>query len=640
MEENKVASLVRPLEEFAETNPGPYRLRVALLAALGYVYLFGIVLILLGIVAVTLFYVRVNWIMVKVLWIPLALVGLVLRSLWITIPEPEGLKLQREQAPALLDLIDEVSTKLSGPTIHHVIVSDEFNASIVQIPQFGMFGWLRNYLNVGLPLLRALTPAEFRAVLAHEVGHLSGKHGRFSGWIYRLRQSWVEILTRVHQERHYATFLFAPFINWYAPYLNAYSFVLARAQERQADQYAVELAGREVAAVMLVRLMAKERGLNESFWPNFFRKSKDDPKTPVDPFVQMLDGLDQPIGPLNTQKWFFESLREPTGYEDTHPALVDRLAAIGFDKDGKEVATLIEALLEADDRTQTAESHYIKNLPGDFVRSLNRLWRERIAHAWSENHQQIQTAQKRINELDQQANKRDLTLDEHWERVALLGQIKEPPDILPSIDVILRDHPDHAGAHYAKGSILLEQKNPEGVAHLEKAMELLPATTGDASTLLSGFYFDQGNKELAEEFRKRAGEFIEKQQKQQEQALKFSATDRFVSHGLDEETVKQIQGKLRNVHGLRGAFLVRKLVDDSDFSIYVLGVLAGFTWRDGRNDKHVDALFEELVNISDLPSPMVFLSLDGQHGYLLQKLALIEGAQLFATEDVGVTYRR
>ena len=102
MEENKVASLVRPLEHFAETNPGLYRLRVGLLAALGYVYLFVIVFILLAIVAVTLFYVRVNWLALKVLWIPLALVGLVLRSLWITLPEPDGIKLEREQAPGAI----------------------------------------------------------------------------------------------------------------------------------------------------------------------------------------------------------------------------------------------------------------------------------------------------------------------------------------------------------------------------------------------------------------------------------------------------------------------------------------------------------------------------------------------------------
>jgi len=637
--EDKVASLVRPLEILAAEKPGLYRLRVGLLAALGYVYLLVIVLALLGIIAVTLFYVRVNWIMLKVLWIPLALVGLVLRSLWITIPEPDGMKLEREQAPALFDLIDEVTTALSGPKIHHVMVSDDFNAGIVQIPQFGMFGWLRNYLVVGLPLLRALTPAEFRAVLAHEVGHLSGKHGRFSGWIYRLRQSWIEVLTRVHQERHYASFLFEPFINWYAPYLNAYSFVLARAQERQADQYSVELAGKDVAAVTLVRVMAKDRGLSENFWPNFFRQSKDQAKTPADPFVQMLSGLDQPIGPLNTQKWFFEALRVPTAYEDTHPALVDRLAAIGFDKEGKEVATLIEALLEADDRTQTAEAHYIKELPHDFIPRFNRLWRERIAHAWSENHEQIKQAQKRFDELTEQAATRALTLDEQLERVSILARIKEPVDTLPWLELILNEYPDHADAHFAKGAILLEQKNPEGVAHLEKAIQLNPAATGEVSSLLSGFYFDQGNKELAEEFRKRAADYAEKQQKQQEKALNFSDKDCFVPHELDEAAVTELKSKLPKVHGLSAAFLVRKVIDDPEFSIYVLGVLASFTWRDGRSDKHIEPLFEELMNVPGLPSPIVLLSLDGEHSFLLQKLSRIEGAQLFATEDAGVTYR-
>ena len=36
-----------------------------------------------------------------------------------------------------------------------------------------MFGWLNNYVGVGLPLMRAFSPEEFRAVVAHEFGHLS-----------------------------------------------------------------------------------------------------------------------------------------------------------------------------------------------------------------------------------------------------------------------------------------------------------------------------------------------------------------------------------------------------------------------------------------------------------------------------------
>ena len=36
MEENKLAALIRPLEDFAAKHPGAYKMRVALLAAVGY----------------------------------------------------------------------------------------------------------------------------------------------------------------------------------------------------------------------------------------------------------------------------------------------------------------------------------------------------------------------------------------------------------------------------------------------------------------------------------------------------------------------------------------------------------------------------------------------------------------------------
>ena len=224
-------ALISRLEDFSKTRLGAYRFRVALVAALGYAYLFGVVIGLLVFVYVAIWAMilvhQLNFFFLKVLWIPLVLAWLVLKSMWVSVQPPEGAYLSPDNAPELFVFIDELKSSLNGPAIHRVMVSDEFNAGIVQIPRFGMFGWPTNYLVLGLPLMRALNPAEFRAVLAHEFGHLSGKHGKFSGWIYRLRQSWIQILTRVHQERHYASFVFEWFLDWYAPYFNAYSFVLA-----------------------------------------------------------------------------------------------------------------------------------------------------------------------------------------------------------------------------------------------------------------------------------------------------------------------------------------------------------------------------------------------------------------------------
>src|SRR5215470_19502749 len=115
MEQSKYESLIRPLEARAAQNPGQYRLRVALLATLGYLYLLVVVTVLLGIVVLVLFYASFNWLVIKILWIPLVLVGIVLRSLWITLPVPDGVELRREQAPVLFDLVHEVITTLNGP---------------------------------------------------------------------------------------------------------------------------------------------------------------------------------------------------------------------------------------------------------------------------------------------------------------------------------------------------------------------------------------------------------------------------------------------------------------------------------------------------------------------------------------------
>ena len=54
MENDKLAALIPSLETFAAEKPESYKMRVALLAALGYAYLLFVVLILLAIVAAVL----------------------------------------------------------------------------------------------------------------------------------------------------------------------------------------------------------------------------------------------------------------------------------------------------------------------------------------------------------------------------------------------------------------------------------------------------------------------------------------------------------------------------------------------------------------------------------------------------------
>jgi hypothetical protein len=90
MEEKEFVALVDELEGYARQNPGAYKLRVALLAALGYVFLLGIVLIVLFLVLAVIYFGRINFLVIKILLIPLGLAAIVLRSLWVEFPVPEG----------------------------------------------------------------------------------------------------------------------------------------------------------------------------------------------------------------------------------------------------------------------------------------------------------------------------------------------------------------------------------------------------------------------------------------------------------------------------------------------------------------------------------------------------------------------
>src|SRR5688572_85839 len=138
MDQEELTNRINELADYARQQPATYRMRVALLAGLGYAYLLAVVFLLLLVVYLTLSYVAFNFVTIKLAWIPLVLVWLVLRSLWITIPVPSGIELRTQDAPKLFAVVQDVQRTLNGPRAHHLLLSDEFNAGIVQRPRFGM----------------------------------------------------------------------------------------------------------------------------------------------------------------------------------------------------------------------------------------------------------------------------------------------------------------------------------------------------------------------------------------------------------------------------------------------------------------------------------------------------------------------
>src|SRR3954453_1077430 len=190
MDEEGWGQLVERLESRAQADPKGYRRKVVRFAALGYAYIATALSVLLVLAAAVIYLGIHHPAPLLKLLLPIgALAVVILRSLAVRIDLPEGIPLSRAEAPALFNAIDAATHSVRGPSLHALLVDSDMNAGVVQVPRLGIFG-SRNYLVTGLPLLQALTPTEFRAVLAHELAHLSRRHGRLGVWIYRVRATW------------------------------------------------------------------------------------------------------------------------------------------------------------------------------------------------------------------------------------------------------------------------------------------------------------------------------------------------------------------------------------------------------------------------------------------------------------------
>ncbi len=129
-----------------------------------------------------------------------------------------------------------------------------------------LFRVYRSYLLLGLVEMQALSPEEFQAVLAHELGHLSRQHGRLTAWIYRIRGTWRRLTMLIEVRGRWGRRLFDWFLQRWGPYFNAYSFVLVREHEYEADRFAAGVAGKDAFARALETSSVTGEFLSRRFW--------------------------------------------------------------------------------------------------------------------------------------------------------------------------------------------------------------------------------------------------------------------------------------------------------------------------------------------------------------------------------------
>ncbi len=616
-------ALVRKLEPLARENPRRYSTRLALLAGVGYAY---IAIALLGLIALGALVVYVALssagILLKFL-IPIGAVMLViLRSLWVKIEPPEGVPVTRRDAPDLFQMLAEVRAAVNGPKVHRVLVDGQLNAGIVQIPRLGPIGWQKNYLLIGLPLLEALSPDELRAVIAHEFGHLSKRHGRFSAWIYRIRLTWFQLLAGLEQRRSMASGLFRRFFEWYVPYFDAHSFVLMRAHELEADRAAAEVAGARNAAAALAHIRFADRALATEYWPNLFKRARTEQEPPEAAFAPMTQFLPTVRSRTEREQWLRNDLALPADTTDTHPSLADRMAALGVDPD--------ELLGSGDGAVGTAGDRFLGEARPALLEQVARQWREAVRSTWQEEWEEAEKGRLRLGDLREQG---DLSPDDLREQAILTEQLEDAEQALPIYEAVLSRAPDDTQSHFAIGRILLERSDEHGLEHLERAMEADPEAVLPACQIAFGYLSDHDRTEEADRYRARAEQHMQLLEQATEERRDVVADDEFEPHDLSEDLVRQIRRTLSTFSEVADAYLVQKRVEHlrNEYPLYVIGVVPKHRWRQAWKDKDDDkpTLAQEVAGSLELPVDFHVL-VPGPRSDVEERLERVEGAKIYS----------
>lgn len=630
MDAERFSAMVRRLEQESAASPRTYQVKVALLALLGFLILalvlgvagFGLVL-LAAIGLLIAFQGGAAWLLLLkfgkllvLMAIPLwFLVKSATRALFVRLPAPQGVEIQRAEAPALFAAIDSMRQRLRGPRVHHVLIVDEVNAAIVQRPLFGLIGWPRNYLLLGLPLLDSMAPDEALAVVAHEYGHLAGSHGRFGAFIYRLRLSWAMIGALADHWQGRIGRLLQRLVGWYAPYFNAYTFVLARANEYQADEASVDLVGAPAAAHALKRVNLAAPHYRR-FLDTTFQRIGDQAAPPQDLLLRWADVSSQTSTVGEADRWLAEALDREHQLLDTHPTLRARLSAMPGQ------AGQLEALPPPRSAASAADTWLapvLRRLRDQFQAD----WTQRVAEPWSKRHQEILAQRDRLATLHAMAER---TAEEEFERLRLRVQLEPEHDALPDLVAYNLAHADHAPALYLEGCWRLDHDDESGLDLLERAMARDADAVGPGCERAHAYLSakkDARAAAYAERWQQR--QTLEQQRAQQLESLDVS--HRLQAAALDADTLAAVRHCVQaaGIKNAKAMYLARRVLPaDPALKTYVLAVELGWSARRrGLQHNIVNRLAQQTW-----PLHVVICTLDGKYSELSKPLRAIGDARL------------
>lgn len=561
-EQQRYKALIERLQVQAREAPQAYRTRVMLVAALGYAVI-GMVLLAavglpVGIVIALLATGReIDPWLLMVLVPQGVFAAMVVRALWLRFGAPSGYRLAPDEAPELQAEIERLRMAAGAPPLEAVVIDSDLNAGAASMPRLlGLLGD-HHYLVIGLPLMRLLDAAELSAVIAHEFGHFRGGHGRFSAWIYRVRVSWHRMAEAMASGGGSMSRLFLKFFAWYVPYFNAYSFVMAREDEFEADAVSARVAGESARVSALIRIAHASQWIERRFMPDMQARMRAQPQPPVQ-FNAMMAAALRESPPIDIPRLLASETRE-NDLTDTHPTLPQRVAAVGASPALREQEVAAIGMLG--ESLSTIE------------RKLDAAWRDEMKKPWGEQYAAAEPDRHRLDALERRG---ELDATETLQYAQLIESLRPGIDPLRFYERALECAPHSATARFKVALLRIEAGDPAGAGQLRQAMTLDAGAIRPAFEKLRAYERDgtlapgvaAALSALREEFADRA--------KSLEARDGVARDDDLIAHDLDAAALDGLCGTLARIEPVGQAWLARKRFDLADEPAHYALLV---TWR-------------------------------------------------------------
>jgi hypothetical protein len=405
-----------------------------------------------------------GWALVKLgaigLAVAIPMYIVVLRVMFMRFPRPDGRAVTRAEAPRLFETLDKLRARLHGPKIDHVLIDRDFNAAIVQHPRFGLFGGHTNYLILGLPFMLGMAPNEMLAVIAHEYGHLCGNHSKFSAFIYRQRRTLGALHAQVAETEapEWSDRILARLLDWYAPIHNAYTFVLSRQNEYEADRTAIDIAGPAAHAGGLVRSSLLGRWVGERYWSRIYEEAERAMRPGFMPYASMRTAFKACHDEWCTPERLSEEWARKAGLVDTHPSLRERV-------DAADVAPQLPSVPSV----TGADAFLGAAATAALITEFDQDWWKAERPAWEERCKYVMRSRARLLELNA-VPLASVPLMDLQEFAYLTWEFDGGAAAKPILEHLMRQpNGPFPKAAFAYGSILLEEGSRRGLDHLMDA---------------------------------------------------------------------------------------------------------------------------------------------------------------------------